>query len=114
MRRSGKAPLSGKAAKSAFVDQQNDVTAADIALAHREGFRAVEHLKRYTTLGMATDQGKTSNLPGLAIMAALTGRGIAQTGTTMFRPPGHPRRHRRVRGSASWAPIPPDPTHAGS
>ncbi|MGY6567719.1 MAG: sarcosine oxidase subunit alpha family protein [Salinarimonas sp.] len=84
------APLSGKHAKTAFVDQQNDVTAADIALAHREGFRAVEHLKRYTTLGMATDQGKTSNLPGLAIMAELTGRGIAQTGTTMFRPPASP------------------------
>ena len=84
------APLSGKSAKTAFVDQQNDVTAADIALAHREGFRAVEHLKRYTTLGMATDQGKTSNLPGLAIMAELTGRGIAQTGTTMFRPPATP------------------------
>jgi len=84
------APLTGKAAKKAFVDQQNDVTAADIALAHREGFRAVEHLKRYTTLGMATDQGKTSNLPGLAIMGELTGRGIAQTGTTMFRPPATP------------------------
>lgn len=85
-----KVPLSGKQAKTAFVDQQNDVTAADIALAHREGFRAVEHLKRYTTLGMATDQGKTSNLPGLAIMGELTGRGIARTGTTMFRPPASP------------------------
>jgi len=84
------APLSGKHGKTAFVDQQNDVTAADIALAHREGFRAVEHLKRYTTLGMATDQGKTSNLPGLAIMAELSGQGIARIGTTMFRPPATP------------------------
>ncbi|HYH22923.1 MAG TPA: sarcosine oxidase subunit alpha family protein [Azospirillum sp.] len=74
----------------AFVDQQNDVTAKDISIAHREGFRPVEHLKRYTTLGMATDQGKTSNVNGLAIMAALTGKGIPQTGTTMFRPPHTP------------------------
>ena len=74
----------------AFVDFQNDVTAADVALAHREGFRAVEHLKRYTTLGMATDQGKTSNLPGLAMMAALTGTTIPEVGTTVFRPPYTP------------------------
>jgi sarcosine oxidase subunit alpha len=75
---------------TAFVDFQNDVTAADVALAHREGFRPVEHLKRYTTLGMASDQGKTSNLPGLALMAELTGRSIPQTGTTVFRPPYTP------------------------
>ncbi len=74
----------------AFVDYQNDVTASDIALAAREGFTAVEHLKRYTTLGMATDQGKTSNVNGLALMAALTGRTIAETGTTVFRPPYTP------------------------
>src|SRR5829696_6134842 len=74
----------------AFVDFQNDVTAADVTLAHREGFRAVEHLKRYTTLSMATDQGKTSNLPGLAMMAALTGTTIPEVGTTVFRPPYTP------------------------
>jgi sarcosine oxidase subunit alpha len=74
----------------AFVDYQNDVTAGDIALAAREGFTAVEHLKRYTTLGMATDQGKTSNVTGLALMAVLTNRTIAQTGTTVFRPPYTP------------------------
>jgi sarcosine oxidase subunit alpha len=74
----------------AFVDFQNDVTTSDIELAHAEGFRAVEHLKRYTTLGMATDQGKTASLPGLAIMAALTGRSIPQTGTTTARPPYTP------------------------
>jgi sarcosine oxidase subunit alpha len=74
----------------AFVDFQNDVTSADIALAAREGFTAVEHLKRYTTLGMATDQGKTSNVTGLALMAALTNRTIAETGTTVFRPPYTP------------------------
>jgi sarcosine oxidase subunit alpha len=76
--------------KKGFVDFQNDVTADDIALAEREGFRAVEHLKRYTTLGMATDQGKLSNVNGLAIMAQLTGRTIAQTGTTSYRPPYTP------------------------
>jgi methylglutamate dehydrogenase subunit C len=74
----------------AFVDFQNDVAASDVALAQREGFRAVEHLKRYTTLGMATDQGKTSNVNGLALMAELNERSIAQTGTTTFRPPYTP------------------------
>jgi sarcosine oxidase subunit alpha len=76
--------------QKAFVDFQNDVTAADVALAEREGFRSVEHLKRYTTLGMATDQGRTSNVPGLAMMAALTGRSIAETGSTRHRPPYTP------------------------
>jgi sarcosine oxidase subunit alpha len=74
----------------AFVDFQNDVTASDIALAAREGFRSVEHLKRYTTLGMATDQGKLSNVNGLAIMAVLTGETIPSTGTTSYRPPQVP------------------------
>ena len=74
----------------AFVDFQNDVTDDDVALAEHEGFRAVEHLKRYTTLGMATDQGKTSNLTGLALMAELTAKSIPQTGTTTFRPPFAP------------------------
>jgi methylglutamate dehydrogenase subunit C len=74
----------------AFVDFQNDVTTDDIALAEREGFRSVEHLKRYTTLGMATDQGKLSNVNGLAIMAALTGRAIPAVGTTSYRPPYTP------------------------
>ncbi|MEI9418488.1 sarcosine oxidase subunit alpha family protein [Mesorhizobium sp. Cs1321R2N1] len=71
----------------AFVDFQHDVTAADIDLAHREGFQSVEHLKRYTTLGMATDQGKTSSVAGLAVMAEASGRSIAATGTTIYRPP---------------------------
>ena len=70
-----------------WVDFQNDVTVKDIELAARENFRSVEHLKRYTTLGMATDQGKTSNMNGLAAMAAITGRTIAETGTTTYRPP---------------------------
>jgi sarcosine oxidase subunit alpha len=74
----------------AFVDQQNDVTDSDVALAEREGFRSVEHLKRYTTLGMATDQGRTANVNGLAIMAELTQRTIPQTGVTLARPPYTP------------------------
>jgi sarcosine oxidase subunit alpha len=76
--------------QKAFVDFQHDVAASDVALAHREGYRSVEHLKRYTTLGMATDQGRTANVNGLAIMAALTGQGIAETGTTRHRPPYTP------------------------
>jgi sarcosine oxidase subunit alpha len=74
----------------AFVDFQHDVTDNDIALAAREGFRSVELLKRYTTLGMATDQGRTSNVNGHAIMAALTERAIPDVGTTVFRPPYTP------------------------
>ncbi|MEZ7812807.1 MAG: sarcosine oxidase subunit alpha family protein [Paracoccaceae bacterium] len=74
----------------AWVDTQNDVTIKDIKLAHRENFTAVEHLKRYTTLGMATDQGKTSNVLGLAVMASLTNKTIEQTGSTIFRPPYTP------------------------
>jgi sarcosine oxidase subunit alpha len=79
-----------KSVGKAFVDFQNDVTVTDIALAKQEGFAAVEHLKRYTTLGMATDQGKTANVNGLALMAELTGRTVEQTGTTRFRPPYTP------------------------
>ncbi len=70
-----------------WIDFQNDVTLKDVALAAREGYVSVEHLKRYTTLGMATDQGKTSSVNGLAALAALTGRSIEETGTTTYRPP---------------------------
>ncbi len=71
----------------AWVDFQNDVTVKDIKLAHQENMRPVEHLKRWTTLGMATDQGKTANVTALAVMAELTGKSIPATGTTIFRPP---------------------------
>jgi sarcosine oxidase subunit alpha len=73
-----------------WIDFQNDVTAKDVELAARENFTSVEHLKRYTTLGMATDQGKTSNLNGLALMATLTNRTIPEVGTTTYRPPFTP------------------------
>lgn len=80
-----------KASKArAWLDFQNDVTVKDIKLAYQEGYRSVEHLKRYTTLGMATDQGKMANIPALAIMAECTGKTIAETGTTIFRPPYTP------------------------
>jgi len=70
-----------------WIDFQSDVTLKDVALAAREGYVSVEHLKRYTTLGMATDQGKTANVNAIAAMAALTGRTIEETGTTTYRPP---------------------------
>ena len=73
-----------------FVDLQNDVTVADIALATREGYQAAEHLKRYTTLGMGTDQGKTSNVIGLALLGEQLGLSIPEVGTTTFRPPYTP------------------------
>ncbi|MSP81697.1 MAG: sarcosine oxidase subunit alpha family protein [Alphaproteobacteria bacterium] len=82
-------PTAGHGGK-AFVDAQNDVTADDVELAAREGYRSVEHLKRYTTTGMGTDQGKTSNVNALAILADLTNATIAEVGTTTFRPPYTP------------------------
>jgi methylglutamate dehydrogenase subunit C len=79
----------GQTGKS-FVDPQHDVTTEDVRLAHREGFVSVEHLKRYTTLGMATDQGKMGNIIGMALMADALGREIQDVGTTTFRPPYTP------------------------
>lgn len=74
----------------AWLDFQNDVTVKDVKQAAKENFRSVEHMKRYTTQGMATDQGKNSNVGALAILADVTGRGISETGTTTFRPPYTP------------------------
>lgn len=78
------------AREKSFVDFQNDVTVADIRLAAREGYASVEHLKRYTALGMGTDQGKLSNVTGLAILADTIGKEISVVGTTTFRPPYTP------------------------
>ncbi len=69
-----------------FVDMQNDVTAAGIEMTTREGFESIEHVKRYTALGFGTDQGKTGNINGMAIVAKALGKTIAETGTTVFRP----------------------------
>lgn len=113
----GLAPLwyiaEGKGRK--WLDLQNDVTVKDVKLAHQEGFRSVEHLKRYTTLGMATDQGKTSNLGGLAVMAEMTGQSIPETGTTIFRPPYTPVAMGALAGRSAGKDFKPTrrtPSHA--
>lgn len=80
----------GASRARAWVDLQNDVTTKDVKQSNQEGYKSVEHLKRYTTLGMATDQGKTANVLGLAILAEAQGRTIEETGTTIFRPPYSP------------------------
>ena len=101
-------------AKRAWLDQQNDVTVKDVKLAHQENFRSVEHLKRYTTLGMATDQGKTSNIGGLAIMAELAGKSIPEVGTTIFRPPYTPTAMGTLAGRSRdehFRPVRKTPSH---
>ncbi|GGB88441.1 sarcosine oxidase subunit alpha [Novosphingobium endophyticum] len=87
----------------AFVDFQNDVTAKDIGLAVREGFRSIEHVKRYTTNGMATDQGKTSNLNGLQLASTALGRAVTEVGLTTFRPPYTPQTFGALAGRAKDA-----------
>ena len=87
----GAAPTTSDLTKAkAFVDWQNDVTAKDIMLATREGFLSIEHVKRYTTTGMATDQGKLSNINALGIVSEATGRSIPEIGLTTFRSPYTP------------------------
>ena len=86
----GIAPMWEVEGPKAFVDFQSDVTSRDVYLAAQEGFASVEHFKRYTTTGMSSDQGKTSNVNALAILAGATGRSIADVGTTTFRPPYTP------------------------
>jgi sarcosine oxidase, subunit alpha len=93
-------PVSAAPHGKAFVDFQNDVTTRDLAIATGEGFRSIEHVKRYTTTGMATDQGKTANLNALATVAALTGRTIPEIGLTTFRPPYTPVTFGSFAGSA--------------
>jgi sarcosine oxidase subunit alpha len=76
--------------RAVFVDFQNDVTTKDLGIATDEGFVSIEHVKRYTTAGMATDQGKTSGLNTMAAVAALTGQAMESVGQTTFRPPYTP------------------------
>ncbi|MDR6265158.1 sarcosine oxidase subunit alpha family protein [Roseobacter sp. N2S] len=83
-----------------FLDYQNDVKVSDVRLAAQEGYESVEHTKRYTTLGMATDQGKLSNINGLAVLADSLNADIPQVGTTTFRPPYHPISMGAIAGEA--------------
>lgn len=98
-----------------WLDFQNDVKVSDVELAAREGYASVEHTKRYTTLGMATDQGKVSNINGLAILSAALDQPIPQTGTTTFRPPYTPLTLATIvaeaRGDA-FQPLRKTPIHA--
>ncbi len=94
----------------AFVDFQNDVTAKDIKLAVREGFRSIEHIKRYTTNGMATDQGKTSNLNGLQIASTALAKPVTDIGLTSFRPPYTPQTFGALAGHAKGALFQPTRT----
>ncbi len=97
-----------------FVDFQNDVTVKDLQTAAQEGFRSIEHVKRYTTTGMATDQGKLANLNALAIVADLVDRPIAQVGHTTFRMPYTPVTFGALAGSARgdlFEPVRRTPMH---
>jgi sarcosine oxidase subunit alpha len=99
----------------AFVDFQNDVTAKDLKLALAEGYRSIEHVKRYTTTGMGTDQGKTSNVNALAIVAGALDQGIAATGYTTFRAPYTPVTFGAMAGpgpGALFDPVRKTPSHA--
>jgi sarcosine oxidase subunit alpha len=106
---------SGAAARGrAFVDWQNDVTSKDLVLAACEGFRSIEHVKRYTTTGMATDQGKTSNLNALAIVSGQLARPIAEVGLTTFRMPYTPITFASLAGCARgelFDPVRTTPMH---
>ena len=83
-----------------WLDPQNDVKVSDVQLAAREGYHSVEHTKRYTTLGMATDQGKLSNINGLAVLSGSLNQAIPETGTTTFRPPYTPISMGAIAGEA--------------
>jgi sarcosine oxidase subunit alpha len=97
-----------------WLDFQNDVKVSDVQLAAQEGFESVEHTKRYTTLGMATDQGKLSNINGLAILSDALGQPIPATGTTTFRPPYTPISMGAIGGEARgeiFQPLRKTPMH---
>ncbi|WP_071798921.1 sarcosine oxidase subunit alpha family protein [Natronohydrobacter thiooxidans] len=97
-----------------WLDFQNDVKVSDVQLAAREGYQSVEHTKRYTTLGMATDQGKLSNINGLAVLSDALGQPIPATGTTTFRPPYTPISIGAIAGEArgsTFQPLRKSPIH---
>ena len=102
-------------ARTAWLDFQNDVTVGDVQLASRENFRSVEHLKRYTTLGMASDQGKTSNVAGIHVLSDLLKVPPSAIGTTKFRPPFDPVTIGAFAGSSvsdNLMPMAHTPSHA--
>jgi sarcosine oxidase subunit alpha len=108
----GATPLPGRG--KAFVDFQNDVTSKDIGLAVQEGFRSIEHIKRYTTTGMATDQGKTSNMNALGIAAQKLGKPVQEIGLTTFRMPYTPVSFGVLAGASRGAlfdPVRTTPAH---
>ncbi|MEM8693653.1 MAG: sarcosine oxidase subunit alpha family protein [Pseudomonadota bacterium] len=103
-----------KLRQKTWLDYQNDVKVSDVELAAQEGFESVEHAKRYTTLGMATDQGKLSNINGLAVLAKALKEDIPQVGTTTFRPPYTPISMGAIGGEARgevFQPIRRTPMH---
>jgi sarcosine oxidase, subunit alpha len=111
----GALPDDGLSSQKSFVDWQHDVTTRDLALATLEGFHSIEHVKRYTTTGMATDQGKTSNLNALAIVAEQLHRTIAQVGLTSFRMPYTPVTFGSFAGPSRnelFDPVRTTPTHS--
>lgn len=98
-----------------WLDFQNDVKVSDVELAAREGYASVEHTKRYTTLGMATDQGKVSNINGLAILSKALNQPIPATGTTTFRPPYTPLTMATIAADArgdTFQPLRKTPMHS--
>jgi len=104
----------GRRRSRAFVDLQNDVTAKDIGLAVREGFESIEHVKRYTTTGMATDQGKTANMTALGLVAEALDKPVQEVGTTTFRPPYTPVTFGALAGASRgklFDPIRTTPMH---
>ena len=103
-----------KLRSKAWLDFQNDVKVSDVQLAAQEGFESVEHAKRYTTLGMATDQGKLSNINGLAVLAGALNADIPAVGTTTFRPPYTPISMGAIAGAARdeiFQPVRQTPIH---
>jgi sarcosine oxidase, subunit alpha len=104
---SGAVQADSEAHDKAFVDMQNDVTTKDLRIATREGFRSIEHVKRYTTAGMATDQGKTSNLNALASVAGFVNQPIPVVGHTTFRMPYSPITFGALAGAARGALLEP-------
>jgi sarcosine oxidase subunit alpha len=111
----GALPNDGSSRGKSFVDWQHDVTTRDLALATREGFHSIEHVKRYTTTGMATDQGKSSNLNAMAIVAQQLGKSIPQVGLTTFRMPYTPVTFGSFAGVSRkelFDPVRATPTHA--